>query len=193
MEREDFDDLKVRRVADLEERTAGAPISRRTFFKKVAKVGGAAAIVGVAGWLGLKVLAPELVPGPAREKYLTLARAKAKFRINGDKNPPEMISDYYEEGDTAYIRDTFVIGNRLTVGDQYQWAVGLASVFDGQNCKEGHNCDIRFNSDISAFKKGDIVAITALIIDISKYNGYDWQGISIDELNSAGKNTIKKA
>ena len=58
MESEDFDKLNVRRVADLEERTAGRPMSRRTFLK----VGGLVAGGAIAGWLGLNALVPELVP-----------------------------------------------------------------------------------------------------------------------------------
>ena len=117
MESEDFDELKVKRVDepddDLDNMVAGKPFSRRALLK----FGGAAAIVGIAGWLGLNALAPELVPGPVKT-YPTLYELLTidwKFTDTGETVTDERGETYkiingstkHKAGETVIIEDVF--------------------------------------------------------------------------------------
>ena len=194
MESEDFDKLNVRRVADLEERTAGRPMSRRTFLKKVAKIGGAAAIMGVAGWLGVNVLAPGKVPGLVPIKTMTAMQVMLDCEdTDDDWNVDRMKS--HKRGDMLYVKD------RLTAISDYRTdPVEVALTFETFGQKEAPRFQydhefypLGFGVDKSKLQArvGDVVIFSSRV-DRYLVSGETTYGVVWDAYNSTHKNTARR-
>ena len=134
---------------DLEERTVGTQMNRRTFLK----VGGLVAGGAVAAWLGLNWLAPDVVPGPAIN-YITVQELMDKLNNCEFKSAGEIIyvrdimlrtAEYYAEHDKTVIKIPNIIQNLVAGGNHTYLKKGDIFIFSsptmeyatprGEGCK----------------------------------------------------------